>query len=48
MERYLGALTIVLLLGMALTRVFVLQRRGIKAMKFGSIVTAAGTIIVAM
>jgi protein-S-isoprenylcysteine O-methyltransferase Ste14 len=37
MQRYLGALTIVLLIGMALTRVFLLQRRGIKAMKFGNI-----------
>jgi protein-S-isoprenylcysteine O-methyltransferase Ste14 len=37
MQRYIGALTIVLLLGMALTRVFLLRRRGIKAMKFGSI-----------
>lgn len=37
MQRYLGALTIVLLLAMALTRVFVLRRRGIKAMKFGGI-----------
>ncbi len=37
MPRNLAALTIGLLLAMALTRVFVLQRRGIKAMKFGSI-----------
>jgi protein-S-isoprenylcysteine O-methyltransferase Ste14 len=37
MQRYLGALTIVLLLAMALTRVFLLQRRGIKALKFGNI-----------
>jgi hypothetical protein len=36
MPKYLGALTIVLLLGMVLTRVFLLKRRGIKAMKFGS------------
>jgi protein-S-isoprenylcysteine O-methyltransferase Ste14 len=37
MPRFLGALTIVLLLGMVLTRIFVLRRQGIKAMKFGSI-----------
>jgi protein-S-isoprenylcysteine O-methyltransferase Ste14 len=37
MQPYLGALTILLLVGMALTRVFLLQRRGIKAMKFGNI-----------
>lgn len=37
MPKYLGALTIVLLLGMALTRVFLLKRQGIKAMKFGNI-----------
>jgi hypothetical protein len=36
MPHYLAALTIVLLLAMALARVFILQRRGIKAMKFGS------------
>src|SRR5262245_9453937 len=36
MPKYLGALTIVLLLGMVLTRVFLLKRQGIKAMKFGS------------
>jgi protein-S-isoprenylcysteine O-methyltransferase Ste14 len=36
MPKYLGALTIVLLLAMVLTRVFLLKRRGIKAMKFGS------------
>jgi protein-S-isoprenylcysteine O-methyltransferase Ste14 len=35
--KYLGALTIVLLLGMVLTRVFILRRQGIKAMKFGEI-----------
>jgi protein-S-isoprenylcysteine O-methyltransferase Ste14 len=33
--KYLGALTIVLLLGMVLSRVFILRRRGIRAMKFG-------------
>jgi len=37
MPKYLGALTIVLMLGMVLTRVFLLKRQGIKAMKFGSI-----------
>jgi protein-S-isoprenylcysteine O-methyltransferase Ste14 len=37
MSKYLGALTIILLLGMALTRVFLLKRQGIKAMKFGNI-----------
>jgi protein-S-isoprenylcysteine O-methyltransferase Ste14 len=37
MPKYLGALTIVLLLGMLLTRISVLRRQGIKAMKFGSI-----------
>jgi protein-S-isoprenylcysteine O-methyltransferase Ste14 len=36
MPKYLGALTIVLFLGMVLTRVFLLKRQGIKAMKFGS------------
>jgi protein-S-isoprenylcysteine O-methyltransferase Ste14 len=36
MPKYLGALAIVLLLGMVLIRVFLLQRQGIKAMKFGS------------
>jgi hypothetical protein len=36
MPKYLGALTIVLLLGMVLTRVFLLKRQGVKAMKFGS------------
>lgn len=37
MPKYLGALTIVLLLGMVLARVFLLKRQGIKAIKFGSI-----------
>lgn len=37
MPKYLGALTIVLLLGMVLTRVFLLKRQGIKAVKFGDI-----------
>jgi protein-S-isoprenylcysteine O-methyltransferase Ste14 len=36
MTKYLGALTIALLLGMVLTRVFLLKRQGIKAMKFGT------------
>ena len=35
MPKYLGALTIVVLLGMVLSRVFMLRRQGIKAMKFG-------------
>jgi protein-S-isoprenylcysteine O-methyltransferase Ste14 len=35
--KYLGVLTIVLLVGMVLTRVFALRRQGIKAMKFGNI-----------
>jgi hypothetical protein len=37
MPRYFGALTLILLVGMVLTRVFVLKRRGIYAMKFGNI-----------
>ena len=37
MPKYLGALTIVLLLGMVLTRVFLLKRQGVKAMRFGGI-----------
>ena len=37
MPKYLGALTIVLLLAMVLTRVFLLKGQGIKAMKFGNI-----------
>ncbi len=37
MTKYLGALSIVLLLGMVLTRVFLLNREGIKAIKFGQI-----------
>jgi protein-S-isoprenylcysteine O-methyltransferase Ste14 len=36
MPKYFGALTIVLLLGMVLTRVFLLKRQGIRAMKLGS------------
>jgi protein-S-isoprenylcysteine O-methyltransferase Ste14 len=35
MPKYLGALTLVLLLGMVLSRVFLLRRQGITAMKFG-------------
>jgi protein-S-isoprenylcysteine O-methyltransferase Ste14 len=35
MPKYLGALTILLLLGMVLSRVFLLKRQGITAMKFG-------------
>jgi protein-S-isoprenylcysteine O-methyltransferase Ste14 len=35
MPKYLGALTIILVLGMVLSRVFLLKRRGITAMKFG-------------
>jgi protein-S-isoprenylcysteine O-methyltransferase Ste14 len=37
MPRYIAALTLVLLLGMVLTRVAVLKRQGIKAMNFGNI-----------
>jgi hypothetical protein len=37
MPKYLGAMTIVLLVGMVLTRVFLLKGQGIKAMKFGNI-----------
>lgn len=37
MPRYFAALTIVLMLGMVLTRVLMLRRRGIEAMKFGKI-----------
>jgi protein-S-isoprenylcysteine O-methyltransferase Ste14 len=36
MPKYFGALTIVILLGMVLTRIFLLKRQGIKAMKLGS------------
>jgi protein-S-isoprenylcysteine O-methyltransferase Ste14 len=35
MPQYLGALTIVVLLGMVLGRVFILKRQGVKAMRFG-------------
>ena len=37
MPKYLGALTIVLLLALVLSRVLLLKREGIKAMKFGDI-----------
>jgi protein-S-isoprenylcysteine O-methyltransferase Ste14 len=37
MPKYFGALTLVLLVGMVLTRVFLLKRRGIYAMKFANI-----------
>lgn len=37
MPKYFGALTIVLLLGMVLTRVLLLKLQGIKAMKFGAV-----------
>ena len=37
MPKYLGPLTIVLLLGMVLARISVLRRQGIRAMKFGNI-----------
>lgn len=37
MPGYFAALTIILLLGMVLTRVFLMKRRGIEAMNFGKI-----------
>ena len=37
MPKYFAALTIVLMLGMVLIRVFLLRRRGIQAMNFGKI-----------
>ena len=37
MPLYIAVLTIVLMLGMVLTRVFMLRRRGIEAMNFGKI-----------
>lgn len=37
MPKYIAALTIVLLIGMVLTRVFLLKRQGVSAMKFGNI-----------
>src|SRR6266496_1734459 len=35
MPRYFGALTLVLLLGMVLTRTLMMRRRGIEAVQFG-------------
>jgi protein-S-isoprenylcysteine O-methyltransferase Ste14 len=37
MPRYFAVLTIVLMLGMVLTRAFSMRRKGVKAMKFGEI-----------
>lgn len=37
MPKYVAALTLLLLVGMVLTRAFLMQRQGIAAMKFGSI-----------
>ena len=37
MQRYCAALTIILVVGMVLTRVFLIKRQGIKAMHFGQI-----------
>lgn len=37
MPHYLGALTLVLILGIVVTRVVLLRRRGIQAMRFGQI-----------
>lgn len=37
MQRYFGALTILLLLGMVLVRALLMRREGIKAIKFGKI-----------
>jgi protein-S-isoprenylcysteine O-methyltransferase Ste14 len=37
MAKYFGALTIVLLLGIVMTRVFFLKKQGIRAVKFGDI-----------
>lgn len=37
MPHYLGALTLVLMIGIVLTRVLLLRRQGIRAMKFGQI-----------
>jgi protein-S-isoprenylcysteine O-methyltransferase Ste14 len=37
MAGYFGAVTIVIMLGMVLTRVFLLKRKGIEAMNFGKI-----------
>jgi protein-S-isoprenylcysteine O-methyltransferase Ste14 len=40
MPKHLGALTVVILLGMVLSRVFMLRRQGIKAMRFGETQTS--------
>jgi protein-S-isoprenylcysteine O-methyltransferase Ste14 len=37
MQHYFAALTVILLIGMVLTRVLLMERQGIKAMKFGNI-----------
>jgi hypothetical protein len=37
MQRYFAALTIVLLIGMVLTRILLLKRKGIRAFHFGKI-----------
>ena len=37
MPHYFAALTVILLIGMVLTRVLLMKRQGIKAMKFGNI-----------
>ena len=37
MQRYFAVLTIALMLGMVLTRVLLMKRRGIEAMKFGKL-----------
>lgn len=37
MPQYLGAITMILLVGMVLTRVLMLRRRGIQAMEFGKL-----------
>jgi protein-S-isoprenylcysteine O-methyltransferase Ste14 len=37
MQRYLASLTIVLLVGMVLTRVLLMKRQGVRAMHFGNI-----------
>lgn len=37
MTRYFAVLTVLLMLGMVLTRVFLMRKRGIEAMKFGKI-----------
>ena len=37
MPKFFSALTIILMLGMVLTRVILLRRKGVKAMKFGEI-----------